>query len=202
MEITTIVFDIGNVLAEFCWERHFRSFGFSEETFQRLAKATVLDSVWDEFDKGVMTLDEMTKLFIQNDPGVEQEIRTILKDISPCIDVYDYAYDWIREFKANGYHVYILSNFSEKCYLDCGEKMNFVKEADGAVISYQEKMIKPDACFYEVLLDRYHLIPEECVFMDDKQINIEAAKALGMNGIVFTTKNVALVELRKMGVRI
>ncbi|NLG05913.1 MAG: HAD family phosphatase [Clostridia bacterium] len=198
MKITTIIFDIGNVLAEFCWERHFRSFGFSEETFQRLAKATVLDDTWDQFDKGVLSFEELKALFIQNDPGIKREIEMVLENISPCIEVYDYAYDWIRELKAKGYRVYILSNFSEKCYMECGEKMNFVKEADGAVISYLEKMIKPEPCIYELLMERYHLEPQECVFMDDKKINIDAARALGMKGIVFTTKAAAVEELRSL----
>ncbi|MFW5675571.1 MAG: hypothetical protein ACOCNL_04715 [Acetivibrio ethanolgignens] len=44
--ITTIIFDIGNVLVDFCWEPYFKSFGFSEEIFERLSEATVHTPDW------------------------------------------------------------------------------------------------------------------------------------------------------------
>ncbi len=201
MKITTIIFDLGNVLVDFCWEKHFHSFGFSSEVFDRLAKATVMDSSWNLFDKGVLQEDELLQIFIANDPGIEKEIRMMFQNISGTIEPYTYAEDWIRELQKAGYRVLILSNYSEKSYRECGEKLSFVNIADGAVISYREKMVKPDLEIYQLLLDRYHLTPQECVFLDDKQENIEGAKKAGMNGIVFTTRENAIKELEKLGVR-
>lgn len=200
MAIKTVIFDIGNVLANFCWEKFFRSFDLSEEMFQRLAKATVHDSIWDQFDKGVLSEDEMLALFIQKDTEIEPLIRQVFQNISGMIEVYDYTYDWIHELQQKGYQVLILSNFSEKCYRECGSKMDFVKEADGAVISYIEKMIKPDDEIYELLIKRYQLNPEECVFLDDKPVNIKAAERNGIHGIVFTDKADADKRLAELGV--
>ena len=73
--ITTIIFDIGNVLADFTWEAHYRSFGYSEEIFERLAKATVKSPMWNEYDRGVMSDEEIIQGFIENDPGIEKEDR-------------------------------------------------------------------------------------------------------------------------------
>ena len=50
--ITTLIFDIGNVLAGFTWKEHFERFGYDEEMVERLAKATVKNQVWNEFDRG------------------------------------------------------------------------------------------------------------------------------------------------------
>lgn len=200
MKINTIVFDIGNVLADFCWEKHFRHFCDSEEQFLRLAKATVMDDTWNQFDKGALSEEELLQIFIDNDPEMEDLIRRVFENISDTIEPFDYAKFWIRELKEKGYRVLILSNFSEKAYRDCGEKLNFVEEADGAVISYREKLIKPDREIYELLIERYGLIPEECVFIDDKQENIDGAKLMGMHGIVFTTKSTVENELKKLGV--
>ncbi len=202
MAIKTVIFDIGNVLVDFCWEKHYKSFGYSEEIFQRLAKATVYDDMWNQFDKGVLSEQEMLDIFIHNDPEIEQEIRTVFQNVSGTIEVYDYAYDWIHELQDKGYQVLILSNFSEKCFRECGTKMDFVKEADGAVISYIERMIKPDDEIYELLLTRYHLNPEECVFMDDKQENVTAAEKHGIHGIVFQNRADAIRQMAELGMQL
>lgn len=51
-----------------------------------------------------------------------------------------------------------------------------------------------------MILDRYHLKAEECVFLDDMQMNVEAAKRLGIHGICFENQAQAMEELKKMGV--
>ena len=78
--ITTIIFDIGNVLADFTWEAHYRSFGYSEEILERLANATVKNPLWNEYDRGVMSDEEIVQSFIERDPGIEKEIREALRD--------------------------------------------------------------------------------------------------------------------------
>lgn len=201
MAIKTVIFDIGNVLADFCWEKFYRSFGYSDELFKRLAKATVYDDMWNQLDKGVLSEEDMLSIFIHNDPGIEQEIRTIFKNINGIIEVYDYTTDWIHELQNKGYQVLILSNFSEKCYRECGSKMDFVKEADGAVISYIERKIKPDDEMYELILNRYHLNPEECVFLDDKPENVAAAEKFGIHGIVFKSREDALAKMQALGIK-
>jgi 2-haloacid dehalogenase len=53
------------------------------------------------------------------------------------------------------------------------------------VVSGEEKMVKPDRDIFQVLLERYGLRPEECLFIDDNPDNIEGARRVGLNGIVF-----------------
>ena len=65
--IRTIIFDIGNVLAGFKWEEFYRSFGYPEETYRRLVKATVGSSAWQEHDRGALTDDEILELFVEDD---------------------------------------------------------------------------------------------------------------------------------------
>ena len=52
-EAEAVVFDIGNVLADFGWRDFFGKFGYEGETLERLAAATVKSAVWDEVDRGV-----------------------------------------------------------------------------------------------------------------------------------------------------
>ena len=78
--------------------------------------------------------------------------------------------------------------------------MDFLKEADGAIFSYEIKQIKPDAAIFEALFEKYQIKAEESVFLDDLQANIEGAKLVGMQGIVFTGLEEAKEALKKLGV--
>ena len=196
--IKTIILDIGNVLADYCWEKYFASFHFEKEVFDKVAAATVKNVDWDEYDRGVLTDREVLNRFIENDPSVEAEIRAVNENLSNIIEVFSYTKDWIQDLKKQGFAVYILSNFSEKCYRDCGDKMDFVSLADGAVFSWQEKLIKPDDAIYQRILKRYQLNAEECIFFDDREDNIAAACENGIHGIVFHTLSQAKEELRNI----
>lgn len=200
MKIENIIFDIGNVLVDFCWEKHLSKLGFTGEIYDRVATATVLDELWNISDQGIYSEEEMLEKFISNDPGVENEIRAMYADLSSIVETFPYANEWIRQLKNNGYKVYALSNYSAKAYRECSEKLKFLNEMDGAVLSFQEKKIKPYRDIYNVLLERYNLNPASCVFLDDRSDNIATAVELGMKGVVFTSRFDAVKQLQKLGV--
>lgn len=198
--ITTIIFDIGNVLADFSWREHYESFGYDDEMVERLAKATVKNPVWNEYDRGVMTEEEIVHAFVEEEPEIAQDIRRVLKDLGAMVRRNDYAIPWIQELKGKGYRVLYLSNFSEKAETDCAHALNFIPYMDGGILSYREKVIKPMPEIYQLLIDRYNLVPEECVFMDDTEVNLTGAKKFGIHTIHFHDRQQAIEELRKLGV--
>ena len=114
---------------------------------------------------------------------------------------YDYTDEWMDYYKSRGYKIYILSNFSGKAFRDCADELDYVKKADGAVISYQVGLIKPDPAIYRLLLDKYDIDPKEAVFIDDNKDNIEAAKQFGLSTILFTSREDADKKLYELGVR-
>lgn len=71
----------------------------------------------------------------------------------------------------------------------------------GGILSYLEKIVKPDAEIYRRLLDRYELTAKECIFIDDTKANVETAVALGMQGIRFRNREQAVEELKILRVR-
>lgn len=198
--IKTIIFDIGNVLAGFEWREHFRRFGYSEEILERMAQATIGSGLWIEYDRGALTDEEVLQAFVDNDPGIEKELREALGSLRGMLTKYDYAIPWVQELKKKGYQVLVLSNFSKKAYEECSEVLGFLEYVDGGILSFRDKVIKPDPQIYQLLIDRYHLIPEECVFMDDMERNLRAAEEFGIHTIHFTDREYALQELRMLGV--
>lgn len=193
--IKNIIFDIGNVLADYCWEDHIVRRGFSGEKKERLGRAMMLSDTWQEIDRGVWSEEQLLAGFIANDRELEAEIRTVFSDMSTLVRERSGSKDWLRSLKADGYRVYYLSNFSSKVEREAKKELSFLEEMDGGILSYTVRLIKPDPAIYRLLLERYGLSAEESVFLDDSAANVQAAKALGMEGILVTGQEQARKEL-------
>ena len=196
--IKTVIFDIGNVLTDFAWKEMYKEKGLGGETFDRVAKATVQSPYWCELDRGIMTFSEVMDKFVSLDKEMEDEIRRVLADMHGIVTGRSYASPWVISLKNKGLKVYVLSNFSEKIWRECADALEFFEYTDGGIISYKEHLIKPDRAIYQLLLQRYDLNSNECVFIDDLEENIKAARELGINGIVFKNFEQAKEELNNM----
>ena len=124
--IRTIISDIGNVLSGFTWYDFYKSKGYSEEMVERLAKATVGSDIWKEYDRGVLSEEEILNRFIANDPELEEDLRKTLANVHGIMERYDYAIPWIEELKAKGYQFLVLSNFSRKVLRECWSELDFL----------------------------------------------------------------------------
>lgn len=198
--IKTVIFDIGNVLVEFNWKNYLNSFPYSNSIKETLANAIFLSPEWNELDRGVLTSDELLNAFIKNAPEYHKEIKAVFKSVGKCIHQFDYAIPLIQTLKKSHLKVYVLSNYGEYMYQQTLDELNFLQYTDGGILSYQDKVIKPDPLIYKLLLQRYDIEPASAVFLDDTISNVETAIALGINGIHFTSYKNALEELEKFGI--
>ena len=198
--IKNIIFDVGKVLVEVRWHEVMRELGFDEAIVELVANATVCSSMWGEYDRSKLPYEEMLKKFVMNNPTVEKEIRLFMKHEKEAIREFPYAREWVKSFRDKGYKCYVLSNYPKGTFENTREERSFEEFLDGAVYSFQVQMVKPEKEIYQMLLERYDLIPEECVFIDDNQANVEVARELGMNAIQFWKKDETEKELKKLGV--
>ncbi len=200
-DIDTVVFDIGNVLVDFAWEKFLSDKGFDKAMVERIGKATVYSSDWKEFDIGNLTTEEIVDKFVENDPEIEEELRRAFTDLTDIVTKREKTIPWITALKAAGYKVLVLSNFSKQALTGCKEAMSFLDYVDGGILSYRDRVIKPGHEIYKLLMERYDLVPERTVFIDDTLENIVAAKELGWKGIHFISYEQVEEELRGLGVR-
>lgn len=198
--IKNIIFDFGNVLVEYNIKEFMLNKGMSQEMIKRILKASIMGPYWDEFDRGAITEEEAIAGFLSLDPDIEKELHTVFDNITGMLTKRDFAIPWVKELKAAGYNVYYLSNYSKKAFDECADSIGFIEFMDGGIMSHRELVVKPNPEIYKRLIERYELIPEECVFIDDTEKNVDVARALGMQGIVFTTQEAAVSELKDMGV--
>jgi len=107
--------------------------------------------------------------------------------------------DIFRQLKdKNKYKFYALTNWSAELFPIALQRYNFLHWFDGRIVSGEEKMRKPYPEFYQVLLDRFHVRPEEALFIDDNLRNIQAAAGMGIKSIQFQSPEQLKLELQQL----
>lgn len=91
----------------------------------------------------------------------------------------------IQSLKQAGYQVYLLSNISWEGYRIYIHNEPLFNLFDGILCSWEVAHLKPERRIYEILLERYHLSPHECIFIDDKPENTYIATCIGMQGMPY-----------------
>ena len=94
---------------------------------------------------------------------------------------------WQKQLKERGLRTAILSNMGDTVLANIEREFDWLPQFDVLIWSYQHNMAKPDPAIYKLTLERLETRPEETLFIDDKQPNIDAARELGLIGILFTT---------------
>jgi putative hydrolase of the HAD superfamily len=94
---------------------------------------------------------------------------------------------WQRNLKSHGVRTAILSNMGDSVLENIKREFRWIDDFDVLVWSFQLHLAKPDPAIYRHVLNELAMLPEETLFLDDKRINVEAAKALGMKALEFTT---------------
>lgn len=181
--IRTIIFDIGNVLADFNWRAYLDSFALPEQEDRIVERTLFLSPLWAEIDRGRLSDEELLAQICKSAPEQEMLIRRVYSGAGMAVSQNAYAPGLLKRLKELGYQIYILSNYGKTFYEERLSNFEFLRYSDGQVISYQEQYIKPEPEIYQILLSRYQICPEEAVFFDDLPKNLETAKTFGINTV-------------------
>ncbi len=198
MKIQTVIFDIGNVLGAFRWKDYLGELGFAPELQEKFGQMLFLDPLWYEWDRGVLSEEEITRAFCGKYPDYRPEIHRILDSPYDLVHEYPDSADWIREIHDLGRRALLLSNYSGKTFSYAYDHFACLKLTDGGVISYQEKVVKPEPEIYRRLIKRYGLNPETCMFLDDSPANCQVAETFGIRTIHVQDRSEARRELRAL----
>ena len=108
----------------------------------------------------------------------------------------------IEDLKKAGYGVFFLSNFFEEWIKSFEERYHFLENFDGGVFSCRVSSAKPETEIYERLLEKVGDSPNEILFIDDEEPNLEPAKELGIDTILFKNTEQLIEELKKYEIKI
>ncbi|MBE5906924.1 MAG: HAD family phosphatase [Lachnospiraceae bacterium] len=198
--IKNIIFDVGDVLFHYRWKEMLQDYGLSEEDSIRVGKEIFDDPKqrWLSYDKGLLTLPELIEDYARSYPQDAEILRFFLNHGEYMHVPHPEIWAMFPKLKEKGYKLYLLSNYSKELFGLHTEYADFMNYLDGKMVSYMIQIAKPDPRIYKALCEKYSLEMEECLFFDDRAENIEAAKKLGMQGYVVTTREDLLKELKKL----
>jgi putative hydrolase of the HAD superfamily len=195
--IRNIVFDVGDVLVAFCWDDVARKLGFSEELVAKFRKNMIELPAWNEFDRGTVTEEQVLEAIRQAMPENEAELKLLWSHKREFTREYPTSAPIIRHLKNKGYRVYLLSNYPKELRDVHWPSFSFTGLVDGIVVSADVRMVKPDVEIFEKLCELYGLNAGECLFVDDRDYNVEGARRAGMHGLVYEGEK-TIEKLRQM----
>lgn len=201
--IKNVIFDMGNVLLAFDRNRFLDAVGVTGEDRRILLNNVYLSVEWARMDRGSMTEAEAAASMCTHVPERLHNAVHSLVDAwdRPIIPIPGMA-ELVRDLKAAGYGVYLLSNASYRQH-EYWPRVPGSEYFDGTLISADVKLVKPEREIYKLMCSTFGLVPEECVFIDDATINIEGAERVGIHGIVFHGDSEETREkLKALGVNI
>ena len=190
--IKNLIFDFGKVLVNHdlqpLLERHF---GDDEVSLIGFHKILSDPEFINMCDRGIIPFEKMIDGAIKRYPEYSDAF-TFFKD------------NYLEEItgEQSGFKLYGLTNWSDTIYRVM-EKFDIFRLLDGVVISCEEHFIKPEKEIYLRLCDKYSLKPSECLFTDDRMVNVLGAKTIGMEAVLFTTTKKYIFEIERIfGIKI
>lgn len=184
--LTTVVFDLGNVLLDWSPRRLFATLIDDPGELDRFL-ADVCSPAWhDAQDRGRSTLEATAELQGRH-PGYHDLIGAFYSRWPEMTaGALPATVDILRELRDAGVRLIALTNWPAETFEPARNRFEFFAWFDGIVVSGQEGVAKPDDAIFTLLLDRYGVDPQAAAYVDDTRRHVDAARRLGLTGFVFT----------------
>ena len=181
--IKNIIFDIGNVILNFNINEVLRKFtnNINEQNF--ILENIINSPEWlgdALIDTGYISKENAIEIVKDRTNHTNDElINNFWCNYNNFAQVDERVLQLIQKLKDNNYKIYLLSNINPYTF-EFVNKSGLFNLVDGYVLSYKEHKVKPYKAIYNVLLERYNLIPNECIFIDDNKKNIDTGNLMGI----------------------
>jgi putative hydrolase of the HAD superfamily len=152
------------------------------------------DEYWDDFLKAYKISEKSEVRSDKLKEELKEKIRSALYPLKHSASI-------INLLKEN-YRLAILSNHAKEWSEYMKQKFDLFRFFDPIIFSCDVGLRKPDPRIYEAVLQKLKCSVNECVFIDDKKRNTDAAEKLGMKGIVFEEYSKLLEDLARYGVKL
>lgn len=188
MQVTAVVYDVGNVL--YGWDPQaflLRQIADDQACLRFIEESDFYG--WHETLDGGRPFDEAAAELGEKFPQYAALISAWSDRFGETITgPVPGTHEIVAELDAKGVPLFAITNFSADLWppFHAREKAFFDRFRD-ILVSGEEKLLKPDPAIYYRALDRFRLRPGEALFIDDRIINVEGARAVGMKAHLFTT---------------
>jgi putative hydrolase of the HAD superfamily len=152
-----------------------------------VSKAVFEHPDWAETDRGALSFEEMSHRGARRAGVPVDKVANMIDQVPAVLVPIPDSIEILHQLKARGHSLYALSNMGEPSMIHLEESYEFLNLFDGKVISARVKLVKPEPAIFRHLLDRFHLDPQQTIFIDDLSDNIEVAAHFGIRTILFTS---------------
>jgi len=195
-KIKTILFDLGGVYLN-------RGMWIAEEKFSKrygIPMKNIVESLikknYKNYFSGKVSEEEYLTTFLR-DIGVEEDWKKISKEIVSSFEPQKGMPELVKKLRES-YKVGLLSDQTREWWPYLDEKYKISDNFDFTIISYKTGFHKPQTEIYEVAIKKAKCKPEEILFIDDLQHNLEPAKDLGMKTLLFENPDQIKKELNSV----
>ncbi len=177
-----IIFDLGNVLIEWNKEKILSKICKNDLEYNLFNKFVFQSNLWIDLDNGKISLEFLeNQLIDEMGHQYQDQIHELVWNWFNYVDLYDEVYELIKQLKKKNFQIYVLSNTSSIFHILLDSVLSKVSSVlDGYVISCEVKMMKPQKEIYLSLVNKYQLDIKDCIFLDDLEENVEAARTLAI----------------------
>lgn len=199
--IRNVIFDFGNVLVD--WSPYYLflpHFGGDRDKTDWFINNVCNREWFTRIDQGEK-MDDCVKDLQQQFPDWTDSIA-LFRDrwFDMCHGPIPGMMEIINHLKADGIGVYGLTNWPAETFQEARQRYCTIAAIENYVVSSAVGHVKPQPEIYRILMSRYNLKAEECLFVDDRPDNVNAARALRMQGMVFKGSADELDELLRLTV--
>lgn len=200
MQVKHLVFDFGKVLVDYDFMRVIRSYFNNDADLKAFCTIVLSDDFMNRCDKEDIPMEQILQQEQQKYPQYAAHFQLFYDRFQNFIlGEMPGMFSLLQQLKARGYSLYGLTNWSSTVY-GVLQKYEIFSLLDGWVISSEEHLIKPDVAIYHRLCEKFALQPQECLFTDDKLVNIEGAIRAGMYAVHFTDAATYANYLKQNGI--
>ena len=188
-KIDTVIFDLGGVLVDWNPEYLYIKIFNGDKNKMNWFLNTVCTTAWNMEQDAGRSFQDASQLLISTYPEYEKEICAFYERWEEMLkgEIEDTVLILNILKNLNKVKLYALTNWSAETFPIAKQRFKFLNQFEGIVVSGDEKTRKPYTKIYDIILDRYDLSPEKCLFIDDSLDNINAAKSLNINALHFKT---------------
>lgn len=203
-KIDTIIFDLGGVLIDWNPEYVFLNVFNGDRQKMQWFFDNICTSDWNENQDAGYPMAKATEERVLLFPEYENEIRMFYgRWVEMLGDAIQGTVNILKHFVGSDkYKVVALTNWSAETFPIALNRFEFLHWFEGILVSGEEKTRKPFPEIYNLTLNRFNIIAENAIFIDDNLRNIEAANNLGINGIQFKTPEKLITDLASYNIYI
>ncbi len=132
-----LIFDVGEVLLEYRWKDMLIDYGLSPEEAVVAGNTIFENNNWKELDIGTLSTEEIIELYSREFPQYKDLVRWFITHGELMHVGRPQVWERVHKLKEQGYHIYLLSNYSRDLFEKHTANASFLKDLDGMVISYQ-----------------------------------------------------------------